>query len=149
MHADDFSLFVHAIVLVVAILATLGSIQYLDNEGIQRGEFYSLLLFAVAGMGVLGGSGELITAFLGLEMSSIASYILAGFRRNAIKSNEASLKYFVLGSFATAFFLYGIAMAYGATGTTRFDGIRAVLANSSAGSLLALEPGDDVYRARV
>ena len=114
MHADDFSLFIHAIVLVVAILATLGSIQYLDNERIQRGEFYSLLLFATAGMGILGGAGELITAFLGLEMSSISTYILAGFRRDAVKSNESSLKYFVLGSFATAFFLYGIAMVYGA-----------------------------------
>ena len=76
-------------------------------------------------MGILGGSSELITAFLGLEMSSISSYILAGFRRNAVKSNEASLKYFVLGSFATAFFLYGIAMVYGATGTTHFDGVQA------------------------
>src|SRR5208282_1127949 len=107
IRADDFSIFVHAIVLVVAILATLGSMQYLDDERIQRGEFYALLLFATAGMGILAGSGELITAFLGLEMSSISSYILAGFRKNALKSNEASLKYFLLGSFATAFFLYG------------------------------------------
>jgi len=138
MHADDFSLFIHAIVLVVAILATLGSIQYLENERILRGEFYSLLLFATAGMGILGGSGELITAFLGLEMSSISSYILAGFRRNAVKSNESSLKYFVLGSFATAFFLYGIAMVYGATGTTHFDGVQAMLSTSIPSSLLAL-----------
>ena len=138
MHADDFSLFIHAIVLVVAILATLGSIQYLENERLLRGEFYSLLLFATAGMGILGGSGELITAFLGLEMSSISSYILAGFRRNAVKSNESSLKYFVLGSFATAFFLYGIAMVYGATGTTHFDGVQSMLSNSTPSSLLAL-----------
>jgi NADH-quinone oxidoreductase subunit N len=138
MHADDFSLFIHAIVLVVAILATLGSIQYLDNEHIQRGEFYSLLLFAAAGMGILGGAGELITAFLGLEMSSISSYVLAGFRRNALKSNESSLKYFVLGSFATAFFLYGIAMVYGATGTTRFSAVQAALSSSTPGPLLAL-----------
>jgi NADH-quinone oxidoreductase subunit N len=136
--ADDFSIFVHAIVLVVAVLATLGSFQYLDNERIQRGEFYALLLFATAGMGILAGAGELMTAFLGLEMSSISSYILAGFRRNAEKSNEASLKYFVLGSFATAFFLYGIAMIYGATGTTRFDAIQQLLSNSTPSSLLAL-----------
>ncbi len=69
-------------------------------------------------MGILAGANELVTAFLGLEMSSISTYILAGFRKRALKSNEASLKYFILGSFATAFFLYGIAMVYGATGTT-------------------------------
>jgi NADH-quinone oxidoreductase subunit N len=138
IRADEFSIFVHAIVLVVAILATLGSIQYLENERIQRGEFYALLLFATAGMGVLGSAGELITAFLGLEMSSISSYILAGFRRTSLKSNEASLKYFILGSFATAFFLYGIAMVYGATGTTIMTGIQQSLGNSPPSSLLAL-----------
>src|SRR5208282_3490639 len=103
-----------------------------------RGEFYALLLFATAGMGILGGSGELITAFLGLEMSSISTYILAGFRRNALKSNEASLKYFVLGSFATAFFLYGVAMVYGAMGTTRVDGIQSYFAAQSSTPALAM-----------
>jgi NADH-quinone oxidoreductase subunit N len=138
IRADDFSIFVHAIVLTVAILATLGSMQYLDNERIQRGEYYSLLLFAAAGMGILGSAGELITAFLGLEMSSISSYILAGFRRTALKSNEASLKYFILGSFATAFFLYGIAMVYGATGSTKLVQIQQVLAASGPGLLASL-----------
>lgn len=132
MRADDFSIFVHAIVIVVFILVTLGSVQYLDNERLQRGEFYALLLFATAGMGILAGSGELITAFLGLEMSSISSYILCGFRRNAEKSNESSLKYFLLGSFATAFFLYGIAMIYGATGTTRFDQLQSIISQSAS-----------------
>src|SRR5208282_2373436 len=103
-----------------------------------RGEFYALLLFATAGMGILAGSGELITAFLGLEMSSISSYILAGFRKNALKSNEASLKYFILGSFATAFFLYGVAMVYGATGTTFLTGVQQALSVSPPSSLLAL-----------
>jgi NADH-quinone oxidoreductase subunit N len=138
IRADEFSIFVHAIVIVVAILATLGSMQYLENERIQRGEFYALLLFATAGMGVLGSAGELITAFLGLEMSSISSYILAGFRKTSLKSNEASMKYFILGSFATAFFLYGIAMVYGATGTTIMTDIQQALANSPPSSLLAL-----------
>ena len=102
-----------------AALAILGSLDYLDREGIQRGEYYALLLFAVAGMGILAGANELVTAFVGLEMSSIASYVLVGFRRRSPVSNEASLKYFLLGSFATAFFLYGIAMVYGVTGTPR------------------------------
>ena len=125
--ADGFSLFVHVIVIGAAALAILGSINYLDQEGIQRGEYYALILFATAGMGILGGANELVTAFIGLEMSSISTYILAGFRKRALKSNEASLKYFILGSFATAFFLYGIAMVYGATGSTEISRIQAVL----------------------
>ena len=119
--ADGFSVFMHAVVIIAAILVILGSMDYLDREGLQHGEFYALVLFAAAGMGILASANELVTAFIGLEMSSISTYILAGFRRRAPKSNEASIKYFVLGSFATAFFLYGIAMVYGATGTTRID----------------------------
>jgi len=125
IHADAFSIFVHAVVIGAAAIAILGSFSYLDQEGLQRGEYYALVLFATAGMGILAGANELVTAFIGLEMSSISTYILAGFRRRALASNEASLKYFLLGSFATAFFLYGIAMTYGATGTTRIDTIQA------------------------
>jgi NADH-quinone oxidoreductase subunit N len=121
VRVDYFSVFVHVIVIGAAALAILGSINYLDGEGLQRGEYYALVLFATAGMGILAGANEMVTAFLGLEMSSISTYILVGFRRRAGQSNEASLKYFLLGSFATAFFLYGIAMVYGATGTTRID----------------------------
>jgi len=135
IHADAFSIFVHLVVLVAAALCILGSLDYLDREGIQRGEYYALVLFAVAGMGILAGANELVTAFVGLEMSSIASYVLVGFRRRALASNEAALKYFLLGSFATAFFLYGIAMVYGVTGTTRIDAIQAALPDS------ALPPG--------
>ncbi len=119
--ADDFCVFVHVVVILAAALVILGSVDYLDMEDMQSGEFYALVLFATAGMGILASANELVTAFVGLEMSSISSYILAGYRRRAPKSNEASLKYFILGSFATAFFLYGIAMVYGATGTTRID----------------------------
>src|SRR6202007_2993037 len=78
----------------------------------------ALLLFATAGMGILASAQELVTAFIGLELSSISSYVLAGYRRDSLKSSESSLKYFLLGSFATAFFLYGVALVYGATGTT-------------------------------
>jgi NADH-quinone oxidoreductase subunit N len=121
---DSFSIFIHVVVIVAAALAILGAIDYLDREGLQRGEFYALILFAAAGMGILAGANELVTAFVGLEISSIASYVLVGFRRKAPQSNEASLKYFLLGSFATAFFLYGIAMVYGVTGTTHIDAVR-------------------------
>src|ERR1700722_14794217 len=119
--ADTFSLFVHLVVCGVAFLAILGSIDYLKREDLDAGEFCALILFATAGMGVMAGAQELLTAFIGLEMSSIASYILASYKRDAPKSNEAAMKYFLLGSFATAFFLYGIALTYGGTGTTHLD----------------------------
>src|SRR6202020_1424920 len=105
---------------------------------LQRGEFYALVLFATVGMGILAGANELVTAFVGLEISSISSYILAGFRKRATKSNESSLKYFILGSFATAFFLYGIAMIYGVTGTTRIDLIQAALPENTHIAPLAI-----------
>ncbi|HXQ27152.1 MAG TPA: NADH-quinone oxidoreductase subunit N [Candidatus Acidoferrales bacterium] len=133
IRVDSFSVFVHVIILVAAVLAILGSLDYLDREGIQRGEYYALVLFAVAGMGILAGANELVTAFIGLEMSSISSYVLVGFRRRALASNEASMKYFLLGSFATAFFLYGIAMVYGVTGTTRIDAVQSALEQIVAG----------------
>jgi NADH-quinone oxidoreductase subunit N len=136
--ADQFSIFLHLVVITVAILAILGSFNYLEQEGLQRGEYYALVLFATAGMGILVGANELVTAFVGLEMSSISTYILAGFRRHAAKSNEASLKYFMLGSFATAFFLYGVAMVYGATATTKIDGIQSFLTAQSTTPALAI-----------
>jgi NADH-quinone oxidoreductase subunit N len=138
MRVDAFSIFVHVIVIGAAALAILGSMQYLEDEGIQRGEYYALVLFATVGMGILAGANELVTAFVGLEMSSISTYILAGFRKRAIDSNEASLKYFILGSFATAFFLYGIAMVYGATGTTRIDLVQAALQGLTQSPALAI-----------
>lgn len=115
---DPFSIFFHHIIWIVAILVILGADSYLDRERLADAEFYALVLFASAGMGVLAGAQELLTAFIGLEMSSISSYVLAGYRRDALKSGESAMKYFLLGSFATAFFLYGIALVYGVTGTT-------------------------------
>jgi NADH-quinone oxidoreductase subunit N len=116
---DGFAVFVQAVVGLVALLVILGSADYLDREHIQHGEYYALVLFATAGMGVMASAGELVTAFVGLEVSSISTYILASYRRDSPRSNESALKYFLLGSFATAFFLYGVALLYGATGTTQ------------------------------
>jgi len=115
---DAFSIFFHLLVGVVAILVVLISGPYLERENLESAEFFALVLFATAGMGVLSSAQELLTAFIGLEMSSISSYVLAGYRRDTIKSSESAMKYFLLGSFATAFFLYGIALVYGVTGTT-------------------------------
>src|SRR2546426_12074126 len=115
---DGFSFFFHVLVGAVAALVILGSADYLEREQLRGGEYYALVLFATAGMGVMASAQELVTGFIGLEMSSISSDILAGYRRDAPKSNESAMKYFLLGSFATAFFLYGIALLYGGTGTT-------------------------------
>lgn len=123
IQADTFSLFFHVLVGAVAVLVILAAEPYLSREKLQGAEFYALILFATAGMGVLASAQELLTAFIGLEMSSIASYVLAGYRRDTLKSSESSLKYFLLGSFATAFFLYGIALVYGASETTLLTGM--------------------------
>jgi len=118
VQSDSFSFFFRLLVGAVAFLVVLAASPYLERERLPFAEFYSLLLFAAAGMGVLASAQELLTAFIGLEMSSISSYILAGYRRDALKSSESAMKYFLLGSFATAFFLYGIALVYGSSGTT-------------------------------
>src|SRR5437773_955994 len=123
IQSDTFSLFFHVLVGAVAVLVILAAEPYLSRDKLQGAEFYALILFATAGMGVLASAQELLTAFIGLEMSSIASYVLAGYRRDTLKSSESSLKYFLLGSFATAFFLYGIALVYGASGTTKLTGM--------------------------
>jgi NADH-quinone oxidoreductase subunit N len=115
---DTYSLFFHWLVGLVSFLVILSADSYLQREGLDAAEFYALILFATAGMGVLASAQELLTAFIGLEMSSISSYILAGYRRDSIKSSESAMKYFLLGSFATAFFLYGIALVYGVAGST-------------------------------
>jgi len=115
---DPFSVFFHHLLGFVSLLVILAADSYLDRERLAPAEFYALILFATAGMGVLASAQELLTAFIGLEMSSISSYVLAGYRRDALKSGESAMKYFLLGSFATAFFLYGIALVYGVTGTT-------------------------------
>jgi NADH-quinone oxidoreductase subunit N len=115
---DTYSLFFHWLVGLVAFLVILAADSYLERENLAPAEFYALILFATAGMGVLASAQELLTAFIGLEMSSISSYVLAGYRRDSVKSSESAVKYFLLGSFATAFFLYGIALVYGASGST-------------------------------
>jgi NADH-quinone oxidoreductase subunit N len=129
---DTFSLFLHCLVGLVTFLVILASDSYLERENLDGAEFYALILFATAGMGVLASAQELLTAFIGLEMSSISSYILAGYRRDSIKSSESAVKYFLLGSFATAFFLYGIALVYGVTGSTNL----ATLADADPNSTL-------------
>jgi NADH-quinone oxidoreductase subunit N len=137
VQSDAFSFFFRLLVGSVSFLVILAAGPYLDREKLPIAEFYALLFFATAGMGVLASAQELLTGFIGLEMSSISSYVLAGYRRDSLKSSESAMKYFLLGSFATAFFLYGIALVYGATGTTQLSKMAEADAVAS-GTLLKL-----------
>jgi len=114
---DELRLSFTLIFLLVSFLTILISSVWIENENLPAGEFHSLLLFATSGMMLMASAGDLVIVFLGLEILSIATYVLAGFRRTDMRSNESSLKYFILGSFASAFLLYGIALVYGGTAT--------------------------------
>lgn len=126
---DGFAVFFRVLVIVAGILVALISFGYLERENAESGEYYALLLYSITGQCIMAAANELIVIFIGLEISSIASYVLAGFLRRRKLANEASAKYFLLGSFATAFLLYGIALIYGATGTTSLGAIRRVLSS--------------------
>ena len=115
---DAFSVFFHVVVAAVTILVILSSYEYMEVQQIRAGEYYALIVFGAVGMDLMSSAMELVLIFIALEISSIATYILAGFRRRSAISSESSLKYFLLGSFATAFFLYGVALIFGATGST-------------------------------
>jgi len=114
---DGLRLSFTLIFLLVSALTILISMVWVEGEDLPAGEFHSLLLFATAGMMLMASGGDLVIIFLGLEILSIATYVMAGFRRTDLRSNESSLKYFILGSFSSAFLLYGIALIYGATAT--------------------------------
>jgi NADH-quinone oxidoreductase subunit N len=124
---DGFATFFRVLVIGVGIFTVLSSSQYLRREHAASAEYYALLLFSVTGQCVMATANELIMIFIGLEISSIATYILAGYLRDDKRNNEAALKYFLLGSFATAFLLYGIAWIYGTTGSTNLGDIRNFL----------------------
>src|SRR5438270_2344017 len=131
VRVDAFSIFFHAVVCLISALVILASLEYLDVQQIRAGEYYALILFGSAGMALMSSAIELVLIFIALEISSISTYVLAGIRRRAAISAEASIKYFLLGSFATAFFLYGVALVFGATGTTNTAQIAASLRSGS------------------
>ena len=133
---DGFSIFFRITFLIIGGLTVLASSSYVTRENLPMGEFQALVLFAIVGMNLLVASNELIMIFLGLETLSVASYILLGIKRTDLRSNESALKYFLLGSFSSAFLLYGIALAYGATGTTNLELIGREIAAGSASMTL-------------
>jgi len=129
---DGFATFFRVLVIVVGILTILASYRFLDRQDAETSEYHALLLFSVAGQCLMADSGDLIMVFIGLEISSISSYVLAGYLRDDKRANESALKYFLLGSFATAFFLYGVALIYGTTGTINLAAVRAAISGQNA-----------------
>jgi NADH-quinone oxidoreductase subunit N len=129
--ADNFGLFVTLILVIIGLLSLALSGPTIEREQLPQGEYYTLMLFALAGMILMATASDLLVIFLALEVMSLAVYVLTGIRRASPAASEAALKYFMLGAFSSAFFLYGIAFAYGLAGSTRLDRI---------GSLMAAQP---------
>ncbi|MGA8152010.1 MAG: NADH-quinone oxidoreductase subunit N [Terriglobales bacterium] len=127
VQVDAFSIFFHFLVAAVTLVVILTSFEYMEVQEIRAGEYYGVILFGAVGMSLMSSAVELVLIFIALEISSISTYILAGYRRRAAISSEASVKYFLLGSFATAFFLYGVALMFGATGSTSIQTVGDVL----------------------
>jgi NADH-quinone oxidoreductase subunit N len=128
LRIDGFATFFRILVMGVGILAILPSYGFLRRHEAETGEYHSLLLFSIVGQSLMASANDLFIIFIGLEISSIASYVLAGYLRDDKRANEAALKYFLLGSFATGFFLYGIAVVYGSTGIVDLSAIHSLLA---------------------
>ena len=120
---DNYAIFLDVVICYAVALVILLSIDYLRREGFQSGEYYALVLFSASGMMLMASANDLIVVFLSLELMSLCLYVLAGLFKQRLDSTEASMKYFLLGSFASSFLLYGIALMYGATGTTSFERI--------------------------
>jgi len=131
---DHLSVFFTFIFCISSALAILVSVDFNKREGIKVGEYYSLILFCTVGMVLLASATDMIMIFLGIEIVSISLYVLAGIRRNDPKSNEAALKYFLLGAFATGFLLYGMTLLYGSTGSTKLVMIASAIRNGGVAS---------------
>ena len=127
VHVGPFSIFFHFLITTITAIVILTSFEYMEVQQIRAGEYYGLILFGAVGMCLMSSAVELVLIFIALEISSISTYILAGYRRRTAISSESSIKYFLLGSFATAFFLYGVALMFGATGSTSIEKIGQVL----------------------
>lgn len=132
---NNFSIFFHLLIALIVVVIVFASYEYLDVQHINHGEYYGLILFGAVGMMLMSSATELVLIFIALEISSISTYVLAGFRRKSPTSIESSVKYFLLGSFATAFFLYGVALMFGATGSTSISVIAKSLSAGNAGLL--------------
>jgi NADH-quinone oxidoreductase subunit N len=127
---DSYTTFFTVLTCALGVASILLSVDYLPAAGINKGEYYPLMMFAVLGVVIMAAATDLIVMFVGLETMSMAIYVLAGILRNDLRSNEASLKYFLLGAFASALLLYGIALLYATTGSTILAEVAAGLAKT-------------------
>src|SRR3954468_5798211 len=134
--ADNFGLFVTLVLATIGILTIALSGQIVERDNIPAGEYYALLLFSLGGMMLMALANDLLIIFLALEILSLAIYVLTGIRRDVRASTEAAFKYFLLGGFSSAFFLYGIAFTFGIAGTTRLDQIVVVMSGRTGGQEL-------------
>ena len=142
LRLNSFSIFLDFLYLAVGLATLILSQGYLEKKGNEtRGEYPALILFAIIGMMLMTQANDLVMVFLGLELLSLSLYVLVGFLRHDIYSNESGLKYLLLGAFATGFFLFGAALTYGATGTTNFDGIASAIASGDILSHVFLSLG--------
>src|SRR3989339_1103998 len=141
--ADNFALFVNIVLCVVGILTILLGDEVIEREQLPAGEYYALTLFGVAGMMLMGSTTDLLVMFLALEIFSLSVYVLTGLRRSSAEGAEASFKYFLLGAFSSAFFLYGIAFTFAVTGSTRLEQVGPAIAAQSMnpGILMLLAVG--------
>jgi NADH-quinone oxidoreductase subunit N len=125
--ADNFGLFITLTLVVIGILTIMFSSQVLERDGMPSGEYYALLLFSIVGMMMMATANDLLVVFVALEILSLSVYVLTGIRRDSARGTEAAFKYFLLGAFTSAFFLYGIAFTYGVTGSTRLTAVGSYL----------------------
>jgi NADH-quinone oxidoreductase subunit N len=133
VRADNFTLFINLILCVVGVLTMLFSTEVVEREGLPPGEFYALTLFGLSGMMLMAAATDLLVIFLALEVLSLSVYVLTGLRRSSATGAEAAFKYFLLGAFSSAFFLYGIAFAFAASGSTRLDQLSVALSSQAGG----------------
>jgi NADH-quinone oxidoreductase subunit N len=132
VRSDNFALFINLVLCIVGVLTMLFSADVVEREGIPAGEYYALTLFAISGMMLMAAATDLLVIFIALEILSLAVYVLTGIRRSSAAGAEAAFKYFLLGAFSSAFFLYGIAFVFAATGSTRLDQIGLQLSRQAA-----------------
>ena len=139
MRADNFALFFNVTLCIIGVLTILFSAPVVDRERLPAGEYHVLMLFGIAGMMLMAGASDLLVIFLALEVMSLAVYVLTGIRRSSEAGAEAAFKYFVMGAFSSAFFLYGVAFTYGVVGSTRLEQVAATLASQmSEPSVMAI-----------
>jgi NADH-quinone oxidoreductase subunit N len=138
---DNYALFFDIIICYATALILLLSMDYLRRAGVESGEYYALVLFAASGMMLLAAASDLIVVFLALELMSLSLYVLAGLFKTRLDSGEASMKYFLLGAFATSFLLYGVALVFGATATTNFERIAQAIAARPGDPMLVIGLG--------